>query len=124
MGYNISMYQILCGMVYNIILRWQTCNHFAVAFQQKMKELVSKGKRLEKNARNLLSVAYKNLVGSKRSSWRVVRSILDKLEKDLEEETTSEGKARLAKRKKITEDFLTGIVQDLRSICTEVVVSM
>lgn len=48
-----------------------------------MKELVEKSKgelKPEVECRNLLSVAYKNVVGTRRSSWRVVSSIEQRLE--------------------------------------------
>ena len=37
-----------------------------------MKEFVQLGEKLQPEARNLLSVAYKNVVGTRRSSWRVL----------------------------------------------------
>lgn len=43
-----------------------------------MKEAVTGGKELSIEERNLLSVAYKNVVGSKRSAWRVIYAIRDK----------------------------------------------
>jgi len=64
-----------------------------------MKELVTKkveeDKELEVDERNLLSVAYKNVVGSKRSSWRTLSSgsfdqcdadLIKKYKKEVEEE--------------------------------------
>lgn len=43
-----------------------------------MKEVAKMGADLSQEERNLLSVAYKNVVGSRRSSWRVVSSIEQK----------------------------------------------
>ena len=59
--------------------------------------------------RNLLSVAYKNVVGTRRSSWRVISSI-DQKEDD-------------EKKKKIAQDYLKVIADEIKNTCTEVVVS-
>lgn len=40
-----------------------------------MKEVTEQGKDLTNEERNLLSVAYKNVVGSRRSAWRVLSSL-------------------------------------------------
>ena len=53
--------------------------------------------------RNLLSVAYKNVVGSRRSSFRVACSI--------------ESKADTERRKEIGKDYVEKIRQELRDIC-------
>ena len=59
--------------------------------------------------RNLLSVAYKNVVGSRRSSWRVISSI---------EQKGSEEKQALAK------EYREKIEKELQDICGEVLVSV
>ncbi len=43
-----------------------------------MKEVTETGVELSNEERNLLSVAYKNVVGARRSSWRVISSIEQK----------------------------------------------
>ena len=43
-----------------------------------MKAVTQLGNILDTEERNLLSVAYKNIVGAKRSSWRVISSIEQK----------------------------------------------
>ncbi|CAO2602481.1 14-3-3 protein zeta/delta [Lemmus lemmus] len=43
-----------------------------------MKSVTEQGAELSNEERNLLSVAYKNVVGARRSSWRVVSSIEQK----------------------------------------------
>jgi len=44
-----------------------------------MKEVTEKNPMLSNEERNLLSVAYKNVVGTRRSSWRVISSIEQKV---------------------------------------------
>jgi uncharacterized protein YaaR (DUF327 family) len=45
-----------------------------------MKKVTEQGSELSNEERNLLSVAYKNVVGARRSSWRVISSIEQKTE--------------------------------------------
>ena len=60
-----------------------------------MKRLVvSTNGNLKREARNLLSVAYKNVVGSRRTSWRVVKGIIEKLEKEEEDERVDKERAK------------------------------
>ena len=79
-----------------------------------MKEVAEKhlsdAKTLVDEERNLLSVAYKNVVGARRSSWRVISSIETKLD-------SSEDKAEMAK------EYRKKIENELKDICTEVLVS-
>jgi len=43
-----------------------------------MKKVTESASELSNEERNLLSVAYKNVVGARRSSWRVISSIEQK----------------------------------------------
>merc|ERR1712149_123873 len=43
-----------------------------------MKQVGTSGTELSVEERNLLSVAYKNAVGSRRASWRIITSVKDK----------------------------------------------
>ena len=43
-----------------------------------MKSIVFMSKGLEEEERNLLSVAYKNAIGARRSAWRIIHSLEDK----------------------------------------------
>lgn len=76
---------------------------------EAMKEITKTGHSLSPEERNLLSVAYKNVVGARRSSWRVVSSI--------------EGKADTSERKEsIAKDYKDKIEKELKRVCEEVLV--
>ncbi|XP_061551440.1 14-3-3 protein zeta-like [Phycodurus eques] len=72
-----------------------------------MKVVTEKGEDLTNEERNLLSVAYKNVVGARRSSWRVLSSIEGKSE-------TSEKKLQLAK------EYREKVENELQVICNNV----
>lgn len=75
-----------------------------------MKKVVEKYKKLNNEERNLLSVAYKNVVGARRSSWRVISSIESKTE-------SSDKKQNMAK------EYKNKITTELKDICHDVLVS-
>ena len=77
-----------------------------------MKDLTEGKKGLSSEERNLLSVAYKNVVGARRSAWRVISSIEQKA---VDEGNTA--KAELAK------EYRGKIEQELYAKCQEVLVS-
>uniref|UniRef100_A0A3Q3JQ13 14-3-3 domain-containing protein n=1 Tax=Monopterus albus TaxID=43700 RepID=A0A3Q3JQ13_MONAL len=72
-----------------------------------MKAVTESSEQLSNEERNLLSVAYKNVVGARRSSWRVVSSIEQKAE-------GCERKQALAK------EYQEKIEKELKEICTDV----
>uniref|UniRef100_A0A0N4ZL79 14_3_3 domain-containing protein n=1 Tax=Parastrongyloides trichosuri TaxID=131310 RepID=A0A0N4ZL79_PARTI len=72
-----------------------------------MKKVTEIGVELTNEERNLLSVAYKNVVGARRSSWRVISSIEQKTE-------DAEKKQQLAK------EYREKIEGELREICEDV----
>ena len=76
-----------------------------------MKNVVEKDPKLTPEERNLLSVAYKNVVGARRSAWRVISSIEAKLD-------GSSDKLEAQCTKKYKEK----IVKELTDLCNEVVV--
>jgi hypothetical protein len=75
-----------------------------------MKSVTETGVELSNEERNLLSVAYKNVVGARRSSWRVISSIEQKTE-------GSERKQQMAK------EYREKVEKELREICYDVLVN-
>lgn len=72
-----------------------------------MKELTKSNRQLTNEERNLLSVAYKNVVGARRSSWRVVSSIEQKQDQ-------TDKKVVMAK------EYRMKIEKELNEICDDV----
>merc|ERR1712038_2116624 len=72
-----------------------------------MKAATETGIELSNEERNLLSVAYKNVVGARRSSWRVISSIEQKTE-------GAERKQQMAK------EYREKVECELREICQDV----
>jgi hypothetical protein len=81
-----------------------------------MKEVAEKLKdeggqpSLSNEERNLLSVAYKNVVGARRSSWRVISGIEQKANGD-------------DAKKELAREYREKIEKELEVICNEVLVS-
>jgi len=71
-----------------------------------MKKVTEKEKTLQQDHRNLLSVAYKNVVGARRSSWRVICMI--------------EQKAESENKKKSSKSFRECVEKELDRTCKEV----
>ena len=79
---------------------------------EKMKKVVKNmdaKEELTNEERNLLSVAYKNVVGARRSSWRVLSSI--------------EQKDKSAEKQQFTKDYREQVEKELMVICKQVLVS-
>ncbi|XP_048849736.1 14-3-3 protein zeta/delta [Brienomyrus brachyistius] len=74
-----------------------------------MKAVTEQGGELSNEERNLLSVAYKNVVGARRSSWRVVSSIEQKTEAN-------------EKKQQMTKEYREKIEKELKDICEDVLV--
>jgi len=72
-----------------------------------MKTVTETGIELTNDERNLLSVAYKNVVGARRSSWRVISSIESKSEPESEQA-------------KLCGDFRMKVEKELQEICQAV----
>ena len=92
-------------LVSNAILAEQAERYEDMA--KAMKELVEKGDDISKDERNVLSIAYKNIVGERRNAWRIVASI----EKAYDDSDI---------RKKIALDYLERIASEQKTICEEV----
>lgn len=77
-----------------------------------MKTVAEEGTELSSEERNLLSVAYKNVIGARRAAWRIVSSLEGKADK--------EGKGDPSKET-ITKDYKTKIEDELNKICDEII---
>ena len=75
-----------------------------------MKAVTEQGHKLSNEERNLLSVAYKNVVGARRSSWRVISSIEQKTEGN-------------EKKQQMAREYREKIETELQDICNDVLVS-
>lgn len=75
-----------------------------------MKAVTEQGAELSNEERNLLSVAYKNVVGGRRSAWRVISSIEQKTDGN-------------DKKMQLVKDYREKVECELKSICTTVLVS-
>jgi len=73
-----------------------------------MKKVTEGEAELSNEERNLLSVAYKNVVGARRSSWRVISSI--------EQKTEGNEKQQIAK------EYREKVENELREVCRDVLV--
>ncbi|KAK3735660.1 hypothetical protein QZH41_002567 [Actinostola sp. cb2023] len=71
-----------------------------------MKKATELNPKLQQEERNLLSVAYKNVVGARRSSWRVISSI--------EKKNENESKKKMAK------EYREKIEKELKDVCNDV----
>ncbi|KAF7210023.1 14-3-3 protein beta/alpha-1 [Nothobranchius furzeri] len=72
-----------------------------------MKSVTEQGAELSNEERNLLSVAYKNVVGARRSSWRVISSIEQKTEGN-------------DKKQQMSREYREKIEDELKEICKDV----
>ena len=79
-----------------------------------MKEVLACDDTLSVEDRNLLSVAYKNSVGSKRTSWR----ILDTLEK---KESAKSSTPETEKHLTLVKEFKKKVEDELDVICREII---
>ncbi|WP_214671764.1 14-3-3 family protein, partial [Escherichia coli] len=72
-----------------------------------MKLVTEHDAELSNEERNLLSVAYKNVVGARRSAWRVISSIEQKTEGN-------------DKKSDMAREYREKVEKELKDICTSV----
>src|SRR3954449_9869756 len=83
--------------------------HYIIEMVENMKQVASADQELTVEERNLLSVAYKNVIGARRASWRIVSSI----------EQKEESKGNEAQVKKIRE-YRVKIETELTDVCQDI----
>lgn len=77
---------------------------------ESMKKVIAGGTELSLEERNLLSVAYKNVIGARRASWRIISTV----EQKEESRGLPEAKVQLAR------DYRHQIEKELRQICGDI----
>lgn len=75
-----------------------------------LKKITESDGELTNEERNLFMVAYRNMIGARRTSWRVISSI---------EQKTKEGSEY---KHEIIKEYRERIEKELRDICQEVLV--
>ena len=78
-----------------------------------MKKVVDVAGTLTTEERNLLSVAYKNVIGARRASWRVLTS----LEKNQHENAKDE---KSASKEGLIKNYRESVEKELRDICSDI----
>jgi len=76
--------------------------------KENMKEVVKAKKCLSKEERNLLSVAYKNVVGARRASWRVLHSFSKSKEEGFD------------KQRELVDEYRKQVEAEIDVICEEI----
>jgi len=77
---------------------------------EAMKKVATMDVELTVEERNLLSVAYKNVIGARRASWRIISSIEQK------EESKNESKPRVDQMK----SYRSNVEEELKKICDDI----
>lgn len=87
----------------------EACSDITSEMVENMKAVASTNQELSVEERNLLSVAYKNVIGARRASWRIVSSIEQKEEtKGNNEQVT------------LIKDYRVKIENELAKICEDI----
>jgi len=76
---------------------------------QLMKDVAKLGHELSVEERNLLSVAYKNVIGTRRASWRIITSIRDK-----------ESRKGNTEHATLIDGYRTKVEKELAEICDDI----
>jgi 14-3-3 protein epsilon len=79
---------------------------------EAMKKVAKLGVELTVEERNLLSVAYKNVIGATRASWRIISSI----EQKEENKGNTKHVARIKEYRQKVEKELSNVCQDILSV--------
>lgn len=72
-----------------------------------MKAVATSNSELSVEERNLLSVAYKNVIGARRASWRIIQSI----------ETKEENKGGSSSKLELIKTYRNQVEKELKDIC-------
>lgn len=75
-----------------------------------MKKVANTGIELNTEERNLLSVAYKNVIGTRRASWRIISTI----------ESKEEEKEACCDRLECIKECRVKIEKELKDICSDI----
>ena len=97
-----------CGVFSHVL---PSLTRLAAEMVDCMKKVASADQELSVEERNLLSVAYKNVIGARRASWRIVTSIEQK-----EESKGNESQVGLIK------EYRQKIETELANICKDILV--
>lgn len=83
-----------------------------------MTKVVELNEELTVEERNLLSVAYKNVIGARRASWRIISSIQVKNESAGQDNEEAARKANMAK------EYLLKVESELNEICHQILTAL
>lgn len=94
--------------IYSIFLIYKLCFCFS-EMVDAMKKVAKLDLELTVEERNLLSVAYKNVIGARRASWRIISSIEQK-----EESKGTDDKLEMIRQ------YRSQVEKELRDICSDI----
>lgn len=113
-SYNLlECYFRICFVIFLPLFLFEHHSHILMFFiaemVEAMKKVASMDVELTVEERNLLSVAYKNVIGARRASWRIITSIEQK-----EENKGAEEKLEMIKT------YRGQVEKELRDICSDI----
>ena len=79
---------------------------------EAMKKVAMLNTEMKPEERNLFSVGYKNIIGTRRASWRIISSIEAKEEAKSEEASST--------RLEVIRTFRAQIEKELKDICSDI----
>lgn len=80
---------------------------------KEMKKVVNAGEPLSVEERNLLSVAFKNVIGARRASWRVLSSVEERIQQESNDE-------KFPNKRQSVIEYRQKIEKELREICEDI----